>query len=144
MSLADKFKRSEYPIPKMASILKATLTMGPRAWNPSSEAAKEVRIKLERLSKEHANKGVEKAPQKSDQGREERGKGKALDEPQKKRKLIHSNDSSVKFGMTTSHSSKGTPPLPKLMDSAMNALKIVMVRQANEEAARKMLRPKRL
>lgn len=93
----------------MASILKATSTVRAKALKPSSCAAKEVRGRLECLSKDHAGKGTEEEvspiPEK---GKEDRGKEKAMNEPQKKVKLVHINRSLGKFGTSVSHSSKGS------------------------------------
>lgn len=58
---ADKFKKNEYPTLDMASILTAILTVGARALKPSFGDAKEVRNKLECLSKDHDDRGVEEA-----------------------------------------------------------------------------------
>lgn len=56
--IADKYTRREYPTPDMASILKATFTVGARPLKPIFSKAREVRGKLEHLSKEHTSKGL--------------------------------------------------------------------------------------
>lgn len=62
---ANKFKNVGYHPPDITSILKATATVGARGLNPCSRALKEVRSKVERLSKVHINRGdEEKAPHK--------------------------------------------------------------------------------
>lgn len=96
----------------MARILKATATAGAKALKLSSSTAKDVRGKLECLSKGSSGKGVGKeAPPRTDKGKEARGKEKVPNEPQKKRSWVHSSGSStIKFGTTVSHSSKADPP----------------------------------
>lgn len=102
----------------MVSILKATSTMRARALKLSFETAMEVRSKLEYLNKDHADKGVEEAHHKYHKS--DWGKGKALEDAHKKRKLIHNSGSfSVKYGTTVSHLSKVVPPPPKLMEFTM-------------------------
>lgn len=136
MLFADKFKKNEYPTPDMARILKATSVVGAKALKTSSSAAKEVRSSLECLDEDSIGKGAEEeAFPKVEKGKEAKGKEKAPDEPQKKRKLIHINSSSRKFGTTVSHSSKGVVPPSKLMESAMKGVKVEMVRKAEEEEA---------
>lgn len=80
--LADIYRRVGYPTPDMASILKATSTVGARPLKPSSREAKKVRGKLKCLSKEHMLKGaVEKKAFRKDRSREAKGKEKTPDEP---------------------------------------------------------------
>lgn len=77
-------------------------------------------------------------PPRLDRSKEDRGKGKALDEPQKNMKVVHISDSLGKLGTTVSHSSKDALP-PKLSDFAIKAIKIEMVWWAEEKGtARKV------
>lgn len=66
----------------MANNLKATSTVGAKALKPRSRAKKEVRDRLERLSKDNTKNGTkEDVPPRSDKSKEDRGKGNAPDEP---------------------------------------------------------------
>lgn len=60
----------------MASILKATSSVGARALKPSSRGAKELRNKLESFNKEHADKGTEDVSLTMKKAREWEDKGK--------------------------------------------------------------------
>lgn len=75
--LVDMFKKNEYPTLDMASILKTTSTVGAKALKLSSCTAKEVRGRLECLSKDYAGKGIEEEVPPMP----EKGKEKATDEP---------------------------------------------------------------
>lgn len=120
----------------MASLLRATSTVGASPLKPNSNATKEARGKLERLSKEHTPRGfVEEAPQRTKKSKEPGDKEKVPKGSQKKRKLVHITSSSRKFGTSVSHSSKDAPP-SKLLDSAMKAIKVELVRRADGEEAR--------
>lgn len=120
----------------MASILRATSTVGAKPLKSSSSRAKEVRGKLERLSKDNIPRGSgEEAPKKSEKAKEPRGKEKVPDDSHKKRRLVYVTSSSGKFGTLVSHSSKDAPPQPKLLDSAMEVVKVEMVRKAEAEEA---------
>lgn len=134
---ADKFKKREYPSRDMASILKATAIVGDRAQKPSSGSAKEVNSKVEHLSNGQIDKGFEEeASHTSAGGKKDKRNGKVFEDPHKRRKLTHSsNSSTAKFRTAMSHSNKADPLLPKLMNSAMKAVKVEMVRKAEQEEA---------
>lgn len=53
----DKFKRRKYPAHDMATIMKAIAAIGARPLKPGSSGAKEVRGRVERLSKDSTPKG---------------------------------------------------------------------------------------
>lgn len=90
----------------MASILKATSTVGARLLKPFSGPAKDVKSRLERLSKVHVEKNAEETTSRGEK-REERDKGKAQEEEPKKRKLVHTSGSpSAKFGTIVSQGRK--------------------------------------
>lgn len=109
----------KYRIPDVASILKATTTVGSRALKPSTRAAKYVRKKLVCLSKDHVEKCDEEAVQKVD-----KGKGR-MEEPQKKKKLSHSSSSSEKSSTTIVSAAKQAVPLSsKLMEASMKTIKV--------------------
>lgn len=60
-----------------------------------------------------------------------------VQEPHKKRKLVHSSGSStIKFGTILSYSGKANPPSQKLMESTMKAVKVEMVRRAEDKEAK--------
>ncbi|XP_022846380.1 axoneme-associated protein mst101(2)-like [Olea europaea var. sylvestris] len=133
MASRDKFKRKNYPAPDMATILKATTTAKARALKPGSSGAKEVRGKVEHLSKDSTPKAPEEgASQRQERPKEPRGKEK-VPEKAKRRKLVHVTSSSGKFGTSVSHEAKSTSE-PKLFASASKAIKIEMVREAEAEA----------
>lgn len=67
----------------MASILKATSTVGARLLKPFSGPAKDVKSRLERLRKVHVEKNAEETTSRGEK-REERDKGKAQEEEPKK------------------------------------------------------------
>lgn len=75
-------------------------------------------------------------PPKPDKGREKKGKGKAHEDPHKKRKLVHSSGSSGSFGTTMSHSDKSISFQPKLMESFLKVVKIEAIWRVKEEEAR--------
>ncbi|XP_022876812.1 uncharacterized protein LOC111395018 [Olea europaea var. sylvestris] len=141
MPSKDKFKRKEYPVSDMASILKATSTVKVRPLKPVSSGAKEVQGRVERLSKDSTSwASKEGTPQRPEKSKEPRGKEKVPEEP-KKRKLVHVSSSSGKFGTSVSHEGKEVGQL-KLLEAASKAIKIEMVRrveaeEAREEAARR-------
>lgn len=58
----------------MASILKATSTMGAMALKPSSSAVKHMRGKLESLNKESIKKGADEAPLRAEKSKIDKGK----------------------------------------------------------------------
>ncbi|XP_022853416.1 uncharacterized protein LOC111374888 [Olea europaea var. sylvestris] len=138
---ADKFKKREYPAPDMASILKATSTAKARPLKPGSSGAKEVRGRVEHLSKDCTPRASEEAStQRPEKPKELRGKEKVSEET-KKRKLVHISSSAGKFGTSVSHRAEQTGE-PKLLDAASKAIKMEMVREleaeeAREEAARR-------
>lgn len=89
MLFVDNFKKKKYPIPDMASILKATSTVGARALKPSSGGAKHVGSKLECLSKESIERRGEEERQRVDKCLERVDKKKKkVEEPQKKKETI--------------------------------------------------------
>lgn len=78
----DKFKKSEYPTPNMASIIKATSTVGTKAPKPSSSSANDVRSRVEHLSKVQDDRTIEeKALHKSGRGKEDKEKVKSPGAP---------------------------------------------------------------
>ncbi|XP_022843376.1 uncharacterized protein LOC111366926 [Olea europaea var. sylvestris] len=130
-----KFKRKEYTTPDMAIILKATTTVKARALKPGSSGAKEVRGRVERLSKDSTPKASEEGvSQRQERPKEPWGKEKVPEEA-KRRKLVHVTSSSKKFGTLVSHEAKSTSE-PKLLASASKAIKLEMVREAEAEEAR--------
>ncbi|XP_022891702.1 uncharacterized protein LOC111406522 [Olea europaea var. sylvestris] len=131
----DKFKRKEYPAPDMPTILKATTTSKARALKSGSSGAKEVRGKVECLSKDSTPKAPEEgAFQRQERPKEPRSKEKVPEEV-KRRKLVQVTSSSGKFRTSVSHEAKSTGE-PKLLASASKAIKIEMVREAEAEAAK--------
>ncbi|XP_022873607.1 axoneme-associated protein mst101(2)-like [Olea europaea var. sylvestris] len=142
LTVEDKFKKREYPAPDMASILKATSTAKARPLKPGSSGAKEVRGRVERLSKDCTPRASEEAStQRPEKPKEPRGKEKVSEET-KKRKLVHISSSASKFGTSVSHRAEQTGEL-KLLAAASKAIKMEMVREveakeAREEAARRV------
>ncbi|XP_022865629.1 caldesmon-like [Olea europaea var. sylvestris] len=135
MASRDKFKKREYPAPDMASILKATSTAKARPLKPGSSGAKEVRGKVERLSKDCTPRASEEAtPQRPEKPKEPRGKEKVLEET-KKRKLVYISSSAGKFGTSVSHRAEQIGE-PKLLAAASKAIKMEMVREVEAEEAR--------
>ncbi|XP_022876976.1 axoneme-associated protein mst101(2)-like [Olea europaea var. sylvestris] len=135
MASRDKFKKREYPAPDMASILKATSTAKARPLKPGSSGAKEVRGRVERLSKDCTPRAMEKAStQRPEKPKEPRGKEKVSEET-KKRKLVHISSSAGKFGTSVSHRAEQTGE-PKLLAAASKAIKMEMVREVEAEEAR--------
>lgn len=138
---ADKFKMREYLALDMAFILKATSPVKARLLKPGFNGAKEVRGRVERLSKDDSLRAPEEGtPQRLEKAKELRGKEKVPEEP-KKRKLVHVTSSSGKFRTSVSHEGREVTQL-KLLASASKAVKIEMVRRAEaeepkEEAARR-------
>ncbi|XP_022872741.1 uncharacterized protein LOC111391724 [Olea europaea var. sylvestris] len=130
MASRDKFKKREYPAPDMASILKATSTAKARPLKPESSGAKEVRGRVERLSKDCTPRAMEEASTQ----RPEKPKEKVPEET-KKRKLVHISSSAGKFGTSVSHRAEQTGE-PKLLAAASKAIKIEMVREVEAEEAR--------
>ncbi|XP_022868137.1 protein WEAK CHLOROPLAST MOVEMENT UNDER BLUE LIGHT-like 1 [Olea europaea var. sylvestris] len=136
MASRDKFKKREYPAPDMASILKATSTAKARPLKPGSSGAKEVRGRVERLSKDCTPRASEEAStQRPEKPKEPRGKEKVSEET-KKRKLVHISSSAGKSGTTVSHRAEQTGE-PKLLAAASKAIKMEMVREVEAEEARK-------
>ncbi|XP_022856961.1 uncharacterized protein LOC111378026 [Olea europaea var. sylvestris] len=135
MASRDKFKKREYPAPDMASILKATSTAKARPLKPGSSGAKEVRGRVERLSKDCTPRASEEAStQRPEKPKEPRGKEKVSEET-KKRKLVHISSSAGKFGTSVSHRAEQTGE-PKLLAAASKAIKMEMVREVEAEEAR--------
>lgn len=99
----------------MASILKATSTIGAKALKPLSGSVKKVSNKLEHLSKDYDDRGSEKLLWRKLENKVDKGKWKAIKEPHKKRKLTHSSGSSFVSLGPLPHSSKATVSSPKLM-----------------------------
>ncbi|XP_022852184.1 axoneme-associated protein mst101(2)-like [Olea europaea var. sylvestris] len=123
------------PAPDMASILKATSTVKARPLKPGSSGAKEVRGRVERLSKDCTPRASKEAtPQRSEKPKEPRGKEKVPKET-KKRKLVHISSSAGKFGTSVSHRAEQTSE-PKLLTAASKAIKMEMVREVEAEEAR--------
>ncbi|XP_022863357.1 uncharacterized protein LOC111383478 [Olea europaea var. sylvestris] len=134
MASRDKFKKREYPAPDMASILKATSTVKARPLKPGSSGAKEVRGRVERLSKDCTPRALEEAStQRPEKPKEPRGKEKVSEET-KKRKLVHISSSAGKFGTSVSHRAEQTGE-PKLLAAASKAIKMEMVRKVKAEEA---------
>lgn len=129
--------KREYPVPNMPTIMKATTTIGARPLKPGSSGSKEVRGKVEHLSKSNTSQAKEEKDLQREKGREPRGKEKVLEESQKKRKLVHITISSRKFGTSVSLVSKDLHQPPKLMDSTIKMVKVEMVRRAEVEEATK-------
>ncbi|XP_022865182.1 axoneme-associated protein mst101(2)-like [Olea europaea var. sylvestris] len=135
MASRDKFKKREYPAPDMASILKATSTAKARPLKLGSSGAKEVRGRVERLSKDCTPRASEEATtQRPKKPKEPRGKEKVSEET-KKRKLVHISSSAGKFGTSVSHRAEQTGEL-KLLAAASKAIKMEMVREVEAEEAR--------
>ncbi|XP_022891756.1 axoneme-associated protein mst101(2)-like [Olea europaea var. sylvestris] len=135
MASRDKFKKREYPAPDMASILKATSTAKARPLKPGSSGAKEVRSRVEHLSKDCTPRASEEATtQRPEKPEEPRGKEKVSEET-KKRKLVHISSSAGKFGTSVSHRAEQTGE-PKLLAAASKAIKMEMVREVEAEEAR--------
>ncbi|XP_022857163.1 axoneme-associated protein mst101(2)-like [Olea europaea var. sylvestris] len=134
---ADKFKKREYPAPDMASILKATFTAKARPLKPGSNGAKEVRGRVECLSKDYTPRASEEpTTQRPGKPKEPRGKEKVSEET-KKRKLVHISSSAGKSGTSVSHRAEQTRE-PKLLAAASKVIKTEMVREVEaEEAARR-------
>ncbi|XP_022871745.1 uncharacterized protein CG45076-like [Olea europaea var. sylvestris] len=132
---ADKFKKREYPAPDMASILKATSTAKARPLKPGSSGVKEVRGRVERLSKDCTPRASEEASTKRpEKPKEPRGKEKVYEET-KKRKLVHISSSAGKFGTSVSNRAEQTGE-SKLLPAASKAIKMEMVREVEAEEAR--------
>lgn len=114
----------------MASILKATNTVGSKVLRSFSGDGKHVRGKLKCLSKDHPERSEEEAPQRIDKGKEK------MEEPQKERKLSYGSSSvSGKFGTTIAPAAKQVAPPPlKSMEASTKAVKVEMIRKVNEEA----------
>ncbi|XP_022894769.1 axoneme-associated protein mst101(2)-like [Olea europaea var. sylvestris] len=121
----------------MASILKATSTANARPLKPGFSGAKEVRGRVERLSKDCTTRALEEAStQRPEKPKEPRGKEKVSEET-KKRKLVHISSSAGKFGTSVSHRAEQTGE-PKLLAATSKAIKMEMVREVEaEEAARR-------
>ncbi|XP_022877114.1 uncharacterized protein LOC111395372 [Olea europaea var. sylvestris] len=135
MASRDKFKKREYPALDMASILKVTSTAKARPLKPGSSGAKEVRGRVERLSKDCTPRASEEAStQRPEKPKEPRGKKKVSEET-KKRKLVHISSSAGKFGTSVSHRAEQTGE-PKLLAAASKAIKMEMVREVEAEEAR--------
>ncbi|XP_022858483.1 uncharacterized protein LOC111379357 [Olea europaea var. sylvestris] len=135
MASRDKLKKREYPVPDMASILKATSTAKARPLKPGSSGAKEVRGRVERLSKDCTPRALEEAStQRPEKPKEPRDKEKVSEET-KKRKLVHISSSAGKFGTSVSHRAEQTGE-PKLLAAASKAIKMEMVREVEAEEAR--------
>ncbi|XP_022881033.1 axoneme-associated protein mst101(2)-like [Olea europaea var. sylvestris] len=83
------FKAEEgIPAPDMASILKATSTVKARPLKSGSSGAKEVRGRVEHLSKDSTSRASEEGTQRQEKPKEPRGKEKVPEEA-KRRKLVH-------------------------------------------------------
>ncbi|XP_022863888.1 axoneme-associated protein mst101(2)-like [Olea europaea var. sylvestris] len=135
MASRDKFKKREYPAPDMASILKAISTAKARPLKPGSSGAKEVRGRVERLSKDCTPRASEEATtQRPEKPKEPRDKEKVSEET-KKRKLVHISSSAAKFGTSVSYRAEQTGE-PKLLAAASKAIKMEMVREVEAEEAR--------
>ncbi|XP_022875753.1 uncharacterized protein LOC111394224 [Olea europaea var. sylvestris] len=131
----NKFKKREYPAPDMASILKATSTAKARPLKPGSSGAKEVRGRVEHLSKDCTPRTLEEAStQRPEKPKEPRGKEKVSEET-KKRKLVHISSSAGTFGTSVSHRAEQTGE-SKLLAATSKAIKMEMVREVEAEEAR--------
>lgn len=78
----DKFKKNQYPTLDVASILKASSTVGPKALKPSFSSDKHVRGKLDCLSKESTGKDADEAlsgPKRAKLTKARSGRGAAKD-----------------------------------------------------------------
>lgn len=115
----------------MASIMKATSTAGAKALKPGSPGAKQVKSKLDCLSKSKNDREAEEEVQKEAPkgGKPALAKSKGVaDEPQKKRKLGPGGGSSS-FGTTVSLSEKGASKQPKLLQSSIDAALVAQSRK---------------